>query len=73
LDLLSKVKRDTLTLLIVRDVLSFPAAVRLEFRALDLELMRIEHNVVPFLIILNVEVDRDRTLVAKVASIFDIV
>ena len=73
LDILSKVKRNPLTLLIVCDVLALASAVRLELGALQLELMGIEHDIIPALVILNVELDGYGALVAKLSSIFDVV
>jgi hypothetical protein len=73
LNLLPKVQSSSLALVIVRDGLCLLGSIRLELRALDLQLIGIEDDLVGALGAVEVEGDADGALVSKLPAELDVV
>lgn len=73
MDLLPKIKRGTMTLFLVRDVFRLICTLaRLEFCAMHLELMSVDHEIIETVPFVNIRFNSDSALVREVTAELDI-
>jgi hypothetical protein len=72
-NLVPKIQRNALTLLIICNVLRLVRLIRFKFRAVDLELVTIEHNIIPAFIVVDLEIDGYGSLIFEPSTKFEIV